>query len=410
MNLYDTYLERGFVAQCTDDAELRKLFDSETVLGYIGFDPTATSLHVGSLVPIMSLVHMQKAGHRPIVLVGGGTGMVGDPSGKSEMRQVLTLELLAENAQAIKQQFSPFLEFDDDKAMMLNNADWLAPLNYIEFLRDVGRHFSVNRMLAAESVKLRLAAEQGLSFLEFNYMCLQAYDFMYQAKHYGCKLQMGGNDQWGNIVAGVDLTRRMVGESVYGLTFPLITTSAGKKMGKTEKGTVWLDAERTSPYDFYQYWINTTDEDVDRFLKLFTFMPLEEIAELGRLEGADIRKAKQVLAYEVTKVVHGEDEAKKAQAAALAAFGGTGSGDDVPGTKLPRAELEAGIPAFQILVQTGLCKSSSDARRLVKQGGAYAGEKRIESFDQLITLDMAGEDGAVWLRAGKKKHHRLVAE
>jgi tyrosyl-tRNA synthetase len=260
MSLYDTYLERGFVAQCSDEAELRKLFDTETVLGYIGFDPTATSLHVGSLVPILSLMHMQRAGHRPIVLVGGGTGMVGDPSGKSEMRQVLTLETLASNADAIKQQLSPFLDFGEGKALMLNNADWLAPLNYIEFLREVGRHFSVNRMLSMESVKMRLDAEQGLSFLEFNYMCLQAYDFMYQAKHYGCKLQMGGNDQWGNIVTGVDLTRRMIGEQVFALTFPLITTSSGTKMGKTEKGTVWLDAKRTSPYDFYQYWVNVTDD------------------------------------------------------------------------------------------------------------------------------------------------------
>ena len=410
MSLYQTYLERGFVAQCSDEAELSKLFESETVLGYIGFDPTATSLHVGSLIPVMSLMHMQRAGHRPIVLVGGGTGMVGDPSGKSEMRKMLTLETLAENAEAIKQQLSPFLDFSEGKALILNNADWLAPLNYIEFLRDVGRHFSVNRMMSMESVKMRLEAEQGLSFLEFNYMCLQAYDFMYQAKHYGCRLQMGGNDQWGNIVTGVDLTRRMLGKTVFALTFPLITTSSGTKMGKTEKGTVWLDAERTSPYDFYQYWINTTDDDVVRFLKMFTFMPMAEIEELARLQGADIREAKAVLAYEVTKIVHGEAEAQKAKTAAQAAFEGKGSADDVPTTGLPRAELQAGIPAFQLFVQTGLCKSSSDARRLIKQGGAYVGETRLDSFDQPITLDMAGEDGAVWLRAGKKKHHRVVAQ
>ncbi|MCF8096897.1 MAG: tyrosine--tRNA ligase [Desulfarculaceae bacterium] len=408
MSVYDTFLERGYVAQCTDEDELSKLFAAETVLGYIGFDPTATSLHVGSLIPILSLVHLQRAGHRPIVLVGGGTGMVGDPSGKTEMRKILSLEELAANAEAIKNQLSPFLEFGPDKAMMVNNADWLASLNYIEMLRDVGRHFSVNRMLAAESVKLRL--ETGLSFIEFNYMILQAYDFMHLCKHQGCKLQMGGNDQWGNIVAGVDLTRRMVGQTVYGLTFPLITTSTGQKMGKTHAGTVWLDAERTSPYDFYQYWVNTTDADVDRFLKLFTFLPLEQIEELSRLEGSAINQAKQVLAFEVTKFVHGEDEAKKAQAAAQAAFSGGTKADGVPSSTMDKARLAEGVPAFMLFNEVGLTKSSSEARRLITQGGAYVGEQRVEAFDQPITLDMAGDDGAIWLRAGKKKHHRVVPE
>ncbi len=406
MSVYDTFLERGYVAQCTDEVELSRLFNSETVLGYIGFDPTATSLHVGSLIPILSLVHLQRAGHRPIVLVGGGTGMVGDPSGKTEMRKLLTLEDLAANAEAIKNQLARFLEFGDDQAIMLNNADWLASLNYIEMLRDVGRHFSVNRMLAAESVKQRL--ETGLSFIEFNYMILQAYDFMYLCREYGCKLQMGGNDQWGNIVAGVDLTRRMVGQTVYGLTFPLITTSTGQKMGKTHAGTVWLDPERTSPYDFYQYWVNTTDDDVERFLKLFTFLPLEQIEELARLEGAAINQAKQVLAYEVTKIVHGEAEAKNAQQAARAAFGGGEAAEGVPTSAMDRERLAQGVAAFVLFNEVGLCKSSSEARRLISQGGAYVGDKRVESFDTPITLDMAGKDGAIWLRAGKKKHHRVV--
>ena len=406
MSVYDTFLERGFVAQCTDEVELSRLFSQEVVLGYIGFDPTATSLHVGSLLPIMSLMHLQRAGHRPICVVGGGTGMIGDPSGKTEMRQMLTREKIEENAEALKAQLSRFLEFSDTGAIMVNNADWLAPLNYIEFLRDVGRYFSVNRMLAAESVKMRLASEQGLSFIEFNYALLQAYDFMHLCKTLGCRLQMGGNDQWGNIVAGVDLTRRMLGVTVYGLTFPLITTSTGAKMGKTAAGAVWLDPQRTSVYDFYQYWINTTDQDVIRFLKLFTFLPLEQIEELARLEGADIREAKRILAFEVTKIVHGEAEARTAQAAADAAFGKGGDTQGVPTTTIERARLQEGIPAFSLFVETGLCKSSSEARRLIKQGGAYLGDTRIQTFDQPITLDQARE-GEIWLRAGKKRHHRV---
>ena len=412
MNPYSNFLERGYVAQCTDEAALKELFDSETVLGYIGFDPTATSLHVGSLVPILSLVHLQRAGHRPIAVVGGGTGMIGDPSGKTEMRNMLTLEVLAENALAIKGQLSRFLDFGPGQAVMVNNADWLAPLNYIEFLRDVGRHFSVNRMLAAESVKLRLEQEQGLSFIEFNYALLQAYDFMHLAKTLGCRLQMGGNDQWGNIVAGVELSRRMLGKTVYGLTFPLLTTSTGAKMGKTAAGAVWLDAQRTSVYDFYQYWVRTTDEDVSRFLRLFTFLPMSDIEELDRLSGADLRQAKAVLAFEVTKIVHGQAEAKAAQAAASAAFGSPGAGDaeGVPHTMVAKARLAAGVPAFQLFVETGLCKTNSEARRLVAQGGAYVGETRLNAFDQTVTLDLASDDGALWLRAGKKKYHRLLPE
>jgi len=410
MSVYDTFVQRGFVAQCTDEAELSRLFKEQTVFGYIGFDPTATSLHVGSLIPIMSLMHLQREDHRPICVVGGGTGMVGDPSGKTEMRKMLTYRKIEENADALKQQLSRFLDFSEGGAIMVNNADWLMPLNYIEFLRDVGKYFSVNRMLAAESVKQRIASEAGMSFIEFNYMILQAYDFMFLAKEYGCRLQMGGNDQWGNIVMGVDLTRRMLNTTVYGLTFPLITTSTGQKMGKTHAGTVWLDAEKTSPYDFYQYWVNTTDQDVVRFLKLFTFLPLDQIEELSRLEGAAINQAKQVLAFEVTKIVHGEREASAARAAAEAAFGGGNDADAVPATTIERSRLAEGIAAFHLFNEVGLCKSSSDARRLIKQGGAYVAEKRVESFDQLITLESAGDDGVIWLRAGKKKHHRVIPQ
>ncbi len=410
MNLFDTYASRGYLEQCTDEAQLRELFDKERVSAYIGFDPTATSLHVGSLVPILSLVHLQKAGHRPLVLVGGGTGMIGDPSGKTEMRQLLTMDDVRGNAKALKKQLSRFLDFGPDGAIMLNNADWLMDLNYIEFLRDVGRHFSVNRMMQQESVKMRLNQDSGLSFIEFNYMILQAYDFMYLAGKMDCKLQMGGNDQWGNIVMGVDLTRRMHSKPVHGLTFPLLTTASGQKMGKTHAGAVWLDSERTSVYDFYQYWVNTHDDDVERFLKLFTFLPLEQIAELAKLEGAAINEAKRVLAFEVTKVVHGEAAAQEAEKAAQAAFGGAGDSEGVPATEIDRARLTEGVAAFQIFAEVGLCKSSSEARRLIQQGGAYVGEEKIAAFDQLVTLAQAGDDGAIWLRAGKKKHHRLVAK
>lgn len=410
MSVYDVFLERGFVAQCTDETELSRLFKARQVSGYIGFDPTATSLHVGSLIPIFSLMHLQREGHRPICLVGGGTGMIGDPSGKTEMRQMLTYQKIEENADALKAQLSRFLDFSEGGAIMVNNAEWLMPLNYIEFLRDVGRHFSVNRMLQQESVKQRVASETGMSFIEFNYMILQAFDFMFLAKEHGCRLQMGGNDQWGNIVMGVDLTRRMLNTTVFGLTFPLITTSTGQKMGKTHAGTVWLDADKTSVYDFYQFWVNTTDADVVRFLKFFTFMDIADIDELAKLEGKDINQAKQVLAFEVTKIVHGEDAAKQAQTAAEAAFGKGKDAGDVPSFGVERDRLSEGIAAFHLFNEAGLCKSSSDARRLIKGGGAYVAEERVASFDQLITLDAAGDDGAIWLRAGKKKHLRVIPE
>ena len=316
--VFDVLKERGFIEQVTDEKRISEILEGR-VTCYIGFDPTASSFHVGNLVPIMSLAHMQKHGHRPIALVGGGTGLVGDPSGKDEMRQIMTYEEISKNAEAQKRQFSRFLDFSEDRALLLNNADWLTKLNYIDFLRDIGVHFSVNRMLAAESVKIRL--ETGLSFLEFNYQLLQAYDFWYQFKYYNCLIQMGGSDQWGNIVAGIDLIRRLEGEQAYGITFPLIMTADGRKMGKTEKGAVWLDPEKTSPYEYYQFWINTDDRDVKRFLALFTFLSMEEVEEFGKLEGADLRKAKEKLAFEATKIVHGEEEAEKARTALKSIFG-----------------------------------------------------------------------------------------
>ncbi|HPX12363.1 MAG TPA: tyrosine--tRNA ligase, partial [Syntrophales bacterium] len=335
MNAYDVLAERGFVEQVTDEKEVREALAGEGVTCYIGFDPTARSLHIGSLVPIMALVHMQRQGHRPIVLIGGGTALIGDPSGKTEMRQILSLEQVEENAAALKAQLSRYLDFGEGRALLLNNADWLTRLNYIEFLRDIGRHFSVNRMLAAESYRMRL--EKGLNFIEFNYMLLQAYDFYHLFKHQGCTFQMGGNDQWGNIVAGMDLTRRMEGKTVYGVTFPLLTTSQGHKMGKTERGTVWLDGELTSPYEYFQYWINTEDADVLRFLCLFTFLPLEEIQAVRKLEDSRINIAKSVLAFETTKITHGQEEAEKAWRASAAAFGLKPVGAEwFPSSTIPR--------------------------------------------------------------------------
>jgi tyrosyl-tRNA synthetase len=352
--------------------------------------------------------------------MGGGTGLVGDPSGKDEMRQILTYEEINKNAEAQKKQFSRFLDFSEDKALLLNNADWLTKLNYIDFLRDIGVHFSVNRMLATESVKIRL--ETGLSFIEFNYQLLQAYDFWHLFKHHHCLMQMGGSDQWGNIVAGIDLIRRLEGKQAYGITFPLIMTADGKKMGKTEKGAVWLDPQRTSPYEYYQFWINTDDRDVKRFLALFTFLPMEEVEEYGKLEGADLRKAKEILAFEATKIVHGEEEAEKARHASRNIFGSRISAslsipalkleaeihqdDSIPSTSFKKEDFIQGIPIFKLFEMTSLCTSGSEARRLIEQGGGYLNNKRVDKFDLLIKLDDFEGDG-ILLRAGKKKFHRI---
>ncbi len=403
---YDVFVERGFIEKVTDEQELPGILKGKATC-YIGFDPTASSFHVGNLVPIMSLAHMQRHGHQPIALVGGGTGLVGDPSGKDEMRQILTYEEIATNAETQKKQFSRFLDFSEDKALLLNNADWLTKLNYIDFLRDIGVHFSVNRMLATESVKIRL--ETGLSFIEFNYQLLQAYDFWYLFKHHHCLIQMGGSDQWGNIVAGIDLIRRLEGKQAYGITFPLIMTADGKKMGKTEKGAVWLDPQRTSPYEYYQFWINTDDRDVKRFLALFTFLPMEEVEEYGNLKGADLRKAKEVLAFETTQIVHGEEEAKKARATSRALFSKEGGQEEsVPTTYLPIERFIEGIPAFKLFETSTLCASGSEARRLIEQGGAYINDKKVDKFDELVNLDNVNQESrTVRLRAGKKKFHRI---
>jgi len=405
--VYDVLEERGFIEQVTDEGKLRELL-REKVTCYIGFDPTASSFHVGSLVPIMSLAHIQKHGHRPIALVGAGTGLVGDPSGKDQMRQIMTYEEIHQNAETQKKQFSQFLDFSEGRALLLNNADWLTKLNYIDFLRDIGVHFSVNRMLATESIKIRL--ETGLSFIEFNYQLLQAYDFWYLFKNHNCLIQMGGSDQWGNIVAGIDLIRRLEGREAYGITFPLIMTADGKKMGKTEKGAVWLDPQRTSPYEYYQFWINTDDRDVKRFLALFTFLPMEEVEEYGKLKEADLRKAKEMLAFEATKIVHGEEEAKKARAASKALFlSEEGDEDAIPTTPISAARFQEskGIPAFELFKIASLCASGSEARRLIEQGGAYINDKRVDKFDDLVKLKDFDSKGTLFLRAGKKKFHRI---
>jgi len=424
-NVIDVLKERGFVEQTTHDQELNQYVEQGRITCYIGFDPTASSLHIGSLIPIMSLAHMQRNGHRPIALVGGGTGMVGDPSGKTEMRKLLTLQELEKNALGIKKQLSHFLEFSNDRALMLNNAEWLTQLEYIPFLRDVGRHFSVNRMIKAESYKMRLDSEEGLSFIEFNYMVLQAYDFLELFNRHDCRLQMGGSDQWGNIVAGVELIRRVRQQTAFGVTFPLITTSSGEKMGKTAKGAVWLDSARTSPYEYYQYWVNTDDRDVTRFLALFTFLPMEEIRQIETLEGVDLNSAKAVLAFEATLLAHGREAAVKAYQASASMFGdrevpaqilpsstiprGESRVDDVgvPQTYVAMKELKEGIPAFKLFQTANLVASGGAARRLIEQGGAYVNGRRIDSFDHLICDRDLNEDKVIILRSGKKRFHKI---
>ncbi len=425
-DLFATLQDRGFVEQVTDEIRVRELFSCGPVTCYIGFDPTAASLHVGHLIPIMGLAHIYRSGHRAIALVGGGTGLIGDPSGKTEMRQVLTRQQIESNAAAMKVQFSRYLDFTTGRAMLINNADWLTKLNYIEFLRDIGRHFSVNKMLAAESYRNRL--EKGLNFIEFNYMLLQAYDFLHLYRTEGCLLQLGGNDQWGNMVAGVDLIRREEAVMAHCLTFPLLTTASGHKMGKTERGAVWLDSSLTSPYEYYQYWVNTDDADVERFLALFTFLPMSEVRQIRNLRDQELNLAKTILAYEATRITHGEEAAQAAWRASAAAFGSralpahffptsaiprsAAAGDiaALPVLVKSREELERGIAACELFFVGGLSSSKGEARRLLSQGGGYVGERPIASGDELVGLKDADENGRIRLRKGKKKYLIVQAQ
>ena len=402
-SIFDVLKERGYIAQCTNEDEVRKMLANEKVTFYIGFDPTADSLHVGHFLGLMVMAHMQRAGHRPICLVGGGTGTVGDPSGRTDMRKMLTDEDIEYNCNRFKEQMARFIDFSDDKALIVNNGDWLRKLNYIELLRDVGPHFTVNRMLTAECYKNRM--EKGLTFLEFNYMIMQSYDFLELHRRYNLKLEMGGDDQWSNIIGGVELTRRKTGDAVYGLTFTLLTKSDGKKMGKTAGGALWLDKEKTPVYDFYQYWRNVDDADVGKCLALLTFLPMEEVHRLGSLQDAAINEAKKVLAYEVTKLVHGQEEADKAQAAAEAVFGGSGSNENMPTIQLT-AENE-GQKLLDILVGAQVFESKGEGRRLIKQNGLSLNDAKLADPDYVLT-DGDFTDGEAIVRKGKKKFYRLV--
>lgn len=407
-NVYDILMERGFIEQCTHEDEVRELLGKESVTFYIGFDATADSLTAGHFVTIMAMMHMQRAGHRPIALLGGGTTMIGDPSGKSDMRQLMTRETIDYNANRFKEQLSKFIDFSDDKAILANNADWLLDLNYVEFLREIGIHFSVNKMIAAEAYRQRM--ERGLTFFEFNYMLMQAYDFWKLNKLYNCVLQLGGNDQWSNIISGVELIRRKEQKPAYGLTFKLLTTSDGVKMGKTVKGALWLDPNKTSPYEFFQYWRNIEDVKVEECLALLTFLPMDEVRRLGALKDAEINYAKEVLAYEVTKIVHGEEEAVKAREASRALFGGGGKSEDIPTTTYPAARFAEGIDIITMMCDAKLATTRSDARRTIQQGGVSVNNKKVESFDLVLTDKDFDSDGSILIRKGKKSYHRFKAE
>jgi len=404
MGLYQELKDRGLIAQMTHEEEIIDLLDNQKVTFYIGFDPTADSLHIGHFLQMVVMAHMQRAGHRPIAIVGGGTAMVGDPSGRSDMRQMMTPETIDYNANCFKSQLAKLVDFGEGKALMVNNADWLMNLNYIEFLREIGVHFSVNKMLSAECFKTRM--EKGLSFIEFNYMLMQSYDFLKLNREYGCILELGGDDQWSNIIGGIELIRKCEGKSAYGMTFTLLTTSEGKKMGKTQKGALWLDPNKTSPYDFYQYFRNVDDRDVINCMKLITFIPLEEIAEYGKLEGSEINKAKMKLAFEVTKMVHGEEEAKKAEAAALNLFAG-GAAADVPTYEIEKAVLADGVNIMDLMVMCGLAPSKSEARRNITQGGVTLNDEKVTDL-QLTVTEAQFTDNALMLKRGKKAYKKII--
>lgn len=403
-NVFDILQERGYIEQVTYEDELRELLGKEPVTFYIGFDATADSLTLGHFLQIMVMMHMQRAGHRPIALIGGGTTMVGDPSGRTDMRKLLTKEEIDYNASRFKEQFSRFLDFSDGKALMVNNADWLLDLNFLDFMREVGVHFSVNRMLTFDCYKNRM--ERGLTFFEFSYMLMQSYDFLKLYRDYGCKLQVGGSDQWSNILGGYELVRKLEGDKVYAMTFKLLQTASGTKMGKTAEGTIWLDPEKTPPYELYQYLRNTDDRDVETFLKLLTFLPLDEIEKLASLEGAEINKAKEVLAFEVTKMIHGEEEAIKAEKASKALFAGAKEEGSIPFTELDKSIFEEGIGILNLLKDVGLTKSNSEGRRLIEQGGITIDDKKVKDVGKIITLEDF-QDGKMLIRKGKKVYHQV---
>ena len=405
MTIFDELKARGLLAQLTDEEEIKELINNGKATFYIGFDPTADSLHVGHFMALCLMKRLQMAGNKPIALIGGGTAMVGDPSGRTDMRQMMTPETIQHNVDCFKKQMERFIDFSDGKALLVNNADWLMNLNYIELLRDVGAHFSVNRMLTAECYKQRM--EKGLSFLEFNYMIMQGYDFFNLYKEYGCNMQFGGDDQWSNMLGGTELIRRKLGKDAYAMTITLLLNSEGKKMGKTQSGAVWLDPKKTSPYDFYQYWRNVADADVLKCLRMLTFLPLEQIDEMDKWEGSQLNKAKEILAYELTALVHGEEEAKKADTAAKSLFAGGAKGGSVPTTEITKDELGEGLQIIEVLEKCKLIPSRGEGRRLVQQGGVRVNEEKVTDIGTVITAEMCDEDGIIMIQKGKKTFHQL---
>ena len=405
-HVLDILKERGFIAQTTFEDELYEQLKTPTTF-YVGFDPTADSLHIGHYIPIMAMAHMQRAGHKPIALMGGGTAMIGDPSGKTDMRKMMTTETIDHNVECIQKQMSRFLDFSEGQAIIVNNGDWLRHLNFIEFMRDIGSMFSVNKMLTAECYKARMATENGLSFLEFTYMLMQSYDFLELFHRYGCRLEMGGNDQWSNMLGGADLVRRKDNEKAFACTFQLLLTHDGRKMGKTEAGALWLDPKKTTPYQFYQYWRNVDDQDVQKCLALLTFLPMDEVRRLGSLQGAEINEAKKVLAYEVTKLVHGEEEARKAAEAAQSLFGGGTSSENIPSLTLTAEDLAQDARVSTFLVRSGLCKSQSDARKQIEQNAVSLADEKVTDVMATVSAEQLSGDGVI-LKKGKKGFVRLV--